>query len=139
MSWDHEHDDEDEDNADPTTRERWNFVPRQLDRTVIAIPLLDRLEEEDHGEREPEPHAIVMELNLEHSESRAETRRLAERIVDETIERSDEREDWQQREHTDQYLFASLWGPTIRAIVAFNEKVDRPIYRIWPDFQIGPL
>jgi hypothetical protein len=126
---------------DPTTTKRWEFTPRQLDRTVLAIPLLDDLRAEQKGEREKELHAVVMEINLEHPKPRDETRELAEDLVKKAIARRRARRAEQALKPTTsrQYLYARLWGDTIRDIVDRNEALDRPIYRIWPDFPIGAL
>ena len=120
--------------GDPTTPERWRFIPEQLDRTVLAIPLLNALDKEDAEHRAL--HAVVMEINLEHVKPRAQARKLAEQIVAGAMH--DEQEGLKDI-HSPQYLYARLWGDTLRAIVDENERQDRPIYRIWPDFEIGPL
>jgi hypothetical protein len=130
--------DESEEEVGPTTRKRWEFVPRQLDRTVLAIPLLDRLEDEKKGRKKAKPHALVIELNLEHPDPRSTTRQKAETIIREAMGTMPG-ELYREDEASDQYLYATLWGDTIRAVVVRNENEKRPIYRIWPDFPIGPL
>ena len=122
--------------TNPTTPNRWEFLPEQLDRTVIAIPLLNDLKAEDEGVKTPEVHAVVMEINLEHELSRDETRVQAKQIINAAKHRDDE---VLKPSQSRQYLYARLWGDTIRDIVERNEAADRPIYRIWPDFEIGPL
>ena len=120
--------------SDPTTTKRWEFNPEQLDRTVLAIPLLNAI----NTEKEPKPHAVMMEINLEHPKPRAETLKLAEDIVNDAIG-DDQDEQALKPARSRQYLYARLLGDTIREIVDRNEAADRPIYRIWPDFEIGPL
>jgi hypothetical protein len=119
--------------TDPTTTKRWEFNPEQLDRTVLAIPLLNDI----NTEKEPKVHAVVMEINLEHPKPRDETLKLAEDIVNDAI--GDDRGQALKPTSSRQYLYARLLGDTIRDIVDRNEAADRPIYRIWPDFEIGPL
>jgi hypothetical protein len=127
--------------TDPTTSERWKFNPEQLDRTVLAIPLLNDLKAEKARKREKELHPVVMEINLEHPAPRDETRKLAENLVKDAMatQRAGYKEQRLKPTTSPQYLYAVLWGDTIRAIVDENEKRGRPIYRIWPDFEIGAL
>jgi hypothetical protein len=129
--------------SDPSTRERWAFNPEQLDRTVLAIPLIRMLEEEDAAGT-GEPHSLVIEINLEHPQPRDTTRRRVIAIIEDAIEaeKGDPEEQFINRAKSDrsqQYIFARLRGNVIRSIVKRNEHADRPIFRIWPDFEIGPL
>src|SRR6185295_7161530 len=41
-----------------------SFNPENLDRTVIAIPLLRDLKKEREGKKKPEIHSIIIDLNL---------------------------------------------------------------------------
>jgi hypothetical protein len=127
--------------TDPTTAERWKFNPEQLDRTVLAIPLLHDLKAEKEHKKERELHPVVMEINLEHPAPRDETREIAEELVQEAMakRRAGYKQQRLKQITSPQYLYAVLWGDTIRAIVDENEKRGRPIYRIWPDFEIGAL
>jgi hypothetical protein len=141
------------------------FDPQELDKTVIALPLLAKLEEERHGLAPPKVWSIVIDINLEHPSGRetamAETRRLVEealvqrRRAEETEEAleeqrrraegagaySDGRQGIQKEKSrlSQQYLFARLDGDAIRQIVRRNEELQRPIFRIWPDFPIRRL
>jgi hypothetical protein len=131
------------DTTNPATRNRWEFNPEQLDRTVLAIPLIRTLDEEDEA-GVGKPHALVIELNLEHPQPREQTRNRAIKIIDDAIkaEQGDHAEQFINHAKSDrsqQYLFARLRGSVIRRIVKQNEKAKRPIFRIWPDFEIGPL
>jgi hypothetical protein len=128
-----------DESRDPTTRERWEFTPEQLDRTVLAIPLLNDLTAEKEGLKEPETHAVVMEVNLEHRESRDATRDAAIALIRDAIKSANRPGETIKPTTGRQYLYARLWGDTIREIVARNEDLDRPIYRIWPDFPIRTL
>jgi serine protease AprX len=65
------------------------FTPRILDKTVIAVPLLNELKEEKRQLREglqkkPERHAVVIDINLEYREGRAAARERTKRLVEES-------------------------------------------------------
>ena len=133
---------------DPEVDEAGTFTPRQLDRTVLALPLIRQLDEErksiEKGEQaEPKPHAVVIELNLEHPEPRVDTREEARRMIKEAIQTAGLHKDAQEirdrkSRRSEQYLFARLEGEVIRQLVRLNEP-ERPIFRIWPDFPIRRL
>ncbi len=64
---------------DPATGAAGTFTPEQLDRTVLALPLIRQLEEERErlesgAQTQPRAHPIVIEINLDHREPRPETR-----------------------------------------------------------------
>jgi hypothetical protein len=132
--------------ADP--QESREFTPEQLDRTVLAIPLIKTLRDERrkleaHPELEPMKYPIVADINLEYSKDRRETREEAENLIEAAIDACGRDKDHQgvHRAKTDrsqQYIFARLEGDVIRCVVDRNEP-DRPIFRIWPDFEIGVL
>ena len=139
-------------NSDPTPSDpRRAFVPKQLDKTVIAIPLLDDLNQERQRQEaaaaagatyEPELWSIVVDINLEHPTGRDGARDSAQALILAVIEESPgEREQFHEvkSRYSNQYLFARLEGESIREIVRRNETAGRPIFRIWPDFEIRPL
>lgn len=147
---------------------RTPFMPEVLDKTVIAIPLLEILAKErrrleEDPSRKPEVHAVIIDLNLEHpggrDKARAEVKALIRDIFqtlggalpDEGISESKSR-------HSQQYLFAELRGQVIEELVRRDEArgrgadkdiapkgevaqmaPHRAIYHIWPDFEIQPL
>jgi subtilisin family serine protease len=134
--------------SDPQRAEPEGFTPEQLDRTVLAIPLMHRLraEREARGNDPalpPQKFDVVIDINLDYGKDRPETRREAIALIDEAIRLRGHDKDGQcvnkaKSERSHQYLFARLEGDVIREVVDRNEPA-RPIYRIWPDFEIGPL
>src|SRR6202451_3628538 len=71
--------------SDPL-RDRSEFLPEVLDRTVISIPLLDKLRKEDaalaeHPERVPTVYDLVIDLNLEYEGGRDAGRSEAMRLI----------------------------------------------------------
>lgn len=116
------------------------FDPRRLDRTVIAMPLLDRMAE--RGGR-AKLHPVIIDLNLDFPGGRA----LARERVDGLLQglKADRptkvRIDALKGIHSQQYVFCSLSGPCIRTLVERDTAAGMPraIYKIWPDFEVGPL
>jgi len=140
--------------------EKKPFVPEDLDRTVIAIPLLKKLKEEQEtgaGLR-PELHKIIIDLNLEFPGGRQEARDWVIAAADKVISRNGVNNNRAEQginvvrsELTSQYLFARLLGDVIRALVSLDAQENgerlskdsasspRAIYHIWPDFEIRAL
>ncbi len=148
--------------SDPSGEDRIGFTPEVLDKSVLSIPLLKILNEEkeqlerDPG-REPQAHAVVIDLNLEYSKGRSSARTRAEELILDAI-RETGRDEHQAIDHVksrygDQYLFARLEGEVLRLVVERDSRADpvettddpsapvrqRAIYRIWPDFEVRPL
>jgi serine protease AprX len=132
------------------------FLPESLDRTVIAIPLLNVLKDEAEGRAEPEPHKVIIDLNLEFPGGRESARIWVNDAIRKLIanapegEPRDDQELFDKRgELTPQYVFATLRARVIRALVSLDAepKKDsqdnifeaRAIYHIWPDFEITAL
>ncbi|MEA2245362.1 MAG: serine protease AprX [Solirubrobacteraceae bacterium] len=134
--------------SDPQGEEPEGFTPTQLDRTVLAIPLIHKLRSErearaDDPAREPQKFHVVIDINLEYAKDREQTRREAIALIDEAIKSTGRDKEGQsvneaKSARSQQYLFALLEGDVIRDVVDRNEP-SRPIFRIWPDFDIGPL
>ena len=136
---------------DPRALDAGRFDPEVLDRSVLAIPLLHQLEEEEKALRagrrtEPRAHSVVVEINLDHTDERPETYEEAEKLITDAIKQhpgvADQRLVDERSASSKQYLFARLGGDAIRQVVDRNERDDpsqRAIFRIWPDFPIGRL
>ncbi len=130
------------------------FDPSKLDRSVIAIPLLDAFDEEESarkaartaGEtREPRLYTLVIDCNLDHEDGREAARM---KIVREICKLTDEpppedlvalREEPQGRERRSgprlaraktgvsrQYVFAYLTREHVLALVAWDVRKVRP-------------
>lgn len=125
------------------------FVPEDLDRTVIAIPLLKILKDEatqleSDGTLEPRAHRVVIDLNLEFPGGRDAARNWT--IA--AIERLATGDGGLRKTEVpnQQYLFAALTGASLRKLVqqdaarhGKSEQAHRAIYHIWPDFPIKRL
>jgi subtilisin family serine protease len=136
------------------------FDPKILDRTVIAIPLLDRITGKSSGRGtsvEPEPWDVIIDLNLLYPGGRAAARQRVERLVAEAI--SGDAFPGQgihanKSGLSHQYIFARLGARAIQRLVRADGSGDErsdvkdvqaqataghAIYRIWPDFPIERL
>lgn len=139
------------------------FTPDTLDSTIIAIPLLKKLGEEQEKLKKdpaykPEPFPVIIDLNLEYPQGRDGARAWVMETTKEII--SEIGKDMQHQginetksKFSQQYLFASLEGNVIRELVKRDSKSKgeqkvrtigaiagpRAIYHIWPDFSIKPL
>lgn len=141
--------------------EKKPFVPENLDRTVIAIPLLKLLREEEEMRKEnptapPKLHAVIIDLNLEFHEGREEARKWVKAVTPRLIEQTG-RETKKHginealSDYSQQYLFAKLEGDVIRELVrrdaeehktlkaSASANSPRAIYHIWPDFKVRRL
>ena len=145
------------------------FNPETLDGTVIAIPLLRDLEEERRGTKPPEPHAVIIDLNLLFPGGRNRARQYVEKKIEEVLAglggARDPKEGIRDKSGVtqhgaadagtgpEQYIFARLGGEAIRRLVSEDgRKTDemkadfigeapfaRAIYHVWPDFPVRRL
>ncbi|HEY7785912.1 MAG TPA: hypothetical protein VIB00_14365, partial [Pyrinomonadaceae bacterium] len=134
------------------------FTPESLDKTVIAIPLLNILKDEEtrlkrNPRLRPEIHPVIIDLNLEFPGGREGAR---EWVIETTAKLVKVRNTAKQginltkSAYSEQYLFARLEARLIRALVKLDrdQKVafaddtgvgPRAVYHIWPDFKIKPF
>lgn len=128
------------------------FEPETLDKTVIALPLLEILYQEEakieeSHDLQPKIHSVIIDLNLDHAGGRKEAREQVIKMVSE-IAKGDSSQGINEvmSERSQQYLFADLNGKAIRELVKRDDQeedetglVQRSIYRIWPDFEVETL
>ncbi len=144
--------------------EKKPFVPENLDRTVIAIPLLKILKKEDDelakNPAQPlEAHRILIDLNLEFPGGRESARKWVTQKIKAIVVQSKGggakplQEIRVKGGSNQQYMFAALTGEVIRKLVrqdndpsdALKKRIvgakfpARAIYHIWPDFKIKAL
>ena len=139
------------------------FLPENLDRTVIAIPLLKTLRDEEEADnigapKAPKVHSIVIDLNLEFPGGREQARQwIVEKIkalIGGAKGAAAGRQELKSRGGPkQQYVFAALTGETIRELVRQDGDPKDPlkkeilegkpharaIYHIWPNFEIKAL
>jgi subtilisin family serine protease len=124
-----------------------------LDSTVIAIPLLEKLNADPDGN---EIHRVIVELNLLHRMPRLKTKRFVAKMIEQVAQ--PQAINKILSDDTDQYIYATLSSDQIRKLAQENEqqrgkwasesarslenyktRIDRPIYKIWPDFEVELL
>lgn len=144
--------------SDPRRRDRGGaFNPETLDKTVIAIPLLRQLRDEEQGRRPAEFHHVVLDLNFGYRQGRDAGRERAKNLVAQAVQRGggggDQGVDEHKSGYSQQYLFATLSRQAIQELVRLDSEQDpsvrsdmpgsgtshRSIYRIWPDFKVRAL
>lgn len=126
------------------------FLPKILDKTVIAIPLLTILEQADPQVLQP----VIIDLNLEYPGGRRGARKRVLELIVEAIAQAGasirQGIDEPKSEFSEQYLFGRLTRDVIRKLVELDQAAPPPtsaaqagpstagraIYRIWPDFPI---
>jgi serine protease AprX len=137
--------------SDPTKKP---FTPEVLDRTVIAIPLLDKIKKD--GETKLQP--IIIDLNLDYHGGREAAREQAQKLVKDIIadlglDPKQQNVNATKSKLSHQYLFAALEGRAIRELVRrdnedkpkttgdtrASQTAHRAIFRIWPDFPVKGL
>lgn len=130
------------------------FTPEVLDKTVIAIPLLERIKTDG----EAKVQLIIIDLNLEYPGGRSEARDRVQQLIREII--TEFKIDPTRQGINDikskvsqQYLFGALEGRVIRELARRDNQnktrvvpeapdlriTHRAVYRIWPDFPVKGL
>lgn len=138
----------------------FEFETRLLDRSPIALPLLDDMEQADAAPRArgrstaPKKFAVIIDVHLEYPGGREAARDRVREIVDAINQ--DRARAWRLKtrpqginvaksELSQQYLFGEFESRFIRELVLRDQAgggADAPrraIYRIWPDFEVKPL
>ena len=126
------------------------FLPDTLDRTVIALPLLEKMREANPTDL----FYIIIDVNLEYLGGRAGARKLLWQWIDELVAALTPNPSGGQginaskSKYSQQYLFGRLSAENIRALVRRNERERRdnapakgrlgvsPLYRIWLDDEV---
>ena len=144
--------------------QRKPFTPENLDKTVIAIPLLNTLKEEEVRRKrnprlKPEVHPVIIDLNLEFPGGREGARDWVINATNVILKAKGTLKDrglginYTKSAYSEQYLFARLEARAIRDLVKQDSKEKgeftesptgmgvgpRAIYHIWPDFKLKPF
>ena len=115
--------------ADPKQKP---FTPEVLDRTVIAIPLLDMFEAEireikKNPDREPDLYKVIIDVNLEFHHGRSKARDYVRSMIEQIISKHniDPRKQGineKKSKLSQQYLFATLSAGIIQELVELNKN-----------------
>ena len=117
------------------------FDPRSQDRSVIAIPLLEQIRDAK-ARNDATPIPVVIDLNLDYKLGRQAALEAALQLLLETVERNGQAgvaQGPQDPAAGGPYLLARLQPEVIAAVARANTALDRPIFRIWPDFEVHAL
>ena len=117
------------------------FDPNNLNRAVIAPPLLKEIQAEVSAAFD-----VIIDLNLDYpgrrDAARQETKKAIERLISPNRQQMPDVESINETksQFTPQYIFARLTGYTIKKLAKqmvdlSTETKTPPIYRIWPDFK----
>ncbi len=136
--------------SDPTDKP---FTPETLDRTIVSLPLLDRIKTKGLDAVQN----VIIDVNLEYPEGRKAARTLIQGWVDEIVAPAPKRPRGRAKvdrlqpdqginhaksEYSQQYLFGRLSGHNIRALARRSrEEAKAPrrvaaLYRIWLDHEV---
>jgi serine protease AprX len=122
---------------------RVGFLPKVLDRTVIAIPLMEQFKKKPNG-----LFHIAIDLNLDYRKGTDGARTDVIAMIREIVKTSKTRRSTQgvpeDQAQDMQYVFATLSVRAIKELVRRDgppgsTNIDRTIHRIWPDFDLKPL
>jgi subtilisin family serine protease len=118
---------------DPTHKP---FTPEVLDKTVIAVPLLEILKVEkkqlqEDPNRKPAVHSVIIDLNLEYPRGRDEARKVVEEMIAKAIEDAGALDNGEEgiseskSRLNQQYVFAELRGQVIEAVAKRDQASAR--------------
>jgi subtilisin family serine protease len=122
------------------------FLPKVLDRTVIAIPLLAEFED---PKKAGKIFDIIIDLNLEYRDGIEEARITVVSMITDVVRGLKKNPSKQgvvdSESEAFQYIFTSLDAEAVRELVRRDggsrqlDKGRRCIYHIWPDFELKSL
>ena len=121
-----------------------SFTPDVLESTIIALPLLDRLEKDGLAA----PQDIIVDVNRDYPGGRDKAQERIKELIAQLIKAHRVRGQGvhvRKTELTRQYVFGRLRGDLIQELVKRDRelaaKEDRKpaLYRVWPDFEVQVL
>jgi serine protease AprX len=125
----------------PTAAASHGLEQRVLDSSIIAIPLLDRLDA--HPRRR---HHVIIDLSLLHpgglTAARERLHELLAEVTGQPLDELGEVVDLLKGDYTPQYAYARLTRKQVRALVLTDQQAGprgRVVHRVWPDFEVQPL
>lgn len=108
----------------------FEFNPNQLDKSIIAIPLLKEIEKDPNKD-----YDVIIDINFDFVGGRAEARKKIDELF-EAIKNATLDEEKSKLSH--QYLFAKINGRVISELIKKdNENSNPAIYKIWIDFEVS--
>ena len=120
------------------------FTPDVLESTVIALPLLDRLEKDGLAAAQD----IIVDVNRDYPGGRDKAQERIRELIGQLIKAHRVRGQGVHGRKTDmtrQYVFGRLRGDLIQELVRKDREQARKeargpaLYRVWPDFEVQTL
>jgi len=109
------------------------FRPENLDKTVIAIPLLNAIEKKPKGN-----YHVIIDLHLDYLEGRAIAKEKVFELFELLATMGDAQIDKDKSKLSHQYLFANINGTLVSQLVVMDKEDKKPaIYKIWLDFEVN--
>jgi len=117
-----------------TSDPREAFDPRRLDKSTIALPLLERMHAARRAAEKNVPMDVIIDVNLDYCLGREAARESIHASIEEAIGKApgdklrgalgppDERIHKKKSSATNQYVFARLRGATILALVESDKR-----------------
>jgi serine protease AprX len=116
------------------------FNPDNMVRSVVAVPMLQRIEADADAIQ-----SVLIEVNVTYAEGRSKAKDVVNQRVLKAIGDAGGSPDEQfiswKSETSDQYVYAELSGKAIRRLVELDrtglpQGSPGAIYHIWPDFKV---
>ena len=117
------------------------YDPRSQDRSVIAIPLLDQMRDAK-TKADDSPIPVVIDINLDFKPDRRTAVDIARKLLSQAVAEAGQPGVEQGPNDPGTggpYLLARLQPNVIVAAARLNTLMDKPIFRIWPDFEVHAL
>jgi serine protease AprX len=119
------------------------FDPRDLEKTVIALPLIEEMRRLEGGGSENDDSLldVIVDANLDYKSGRQKARDRIIRLIGEIVKgREGEGVHKRKSDGSQQYVFARLSPESIRALARRDDeaeaRTERSIYKIWLDHEI---
>jgi len=120
--------------VNPEEFRRTGFDPKDLVSSVIAFPLLKRMQQDPTG-----IHRVLIALHNGYGDPKGAAKKVRKIVDDVFVDQKQDGEAVVTRELS-QYVVARLTADTIRAVVQRDRSQPPPaIYQMWPDFDVHPL
>lgn len=116
----------------------WDGPDENLERTVIAIPLIEEMNK--HAHDPAMAFDVIIDLNLTYHSGREEAKERVRQILEDEMQIGAGGS--RASDFTPQYYFATLTADEIRRLAAADEQPhdrERAIYKIWLDHPVKPL
>lgn len=126
----------------PTPDSDKPFDPTNLIKTVIAVPLMHDIDQDENALR-----AVIIDVNIRYRQGRKGAKEWVSDWVGKAVQEYGDANVQQgisqkKSERSQQYVYARLQGKVVRGLVERDQEKsveDRCIYHVWPDFLIKPL